>query len=269
MFVPTTPEDAADKNFYQTDERTTKKLEAKMRRYFDKVVVCVDQLAVLEQRLKITERWHREHPEFKEVENNIRLQDYRKAVDHLEALVVSHLFKLTKMNHSGTGYKLRTLIAKGLKTRSKAIQAAIAKLNDICATLFPERPALDTAQVLDYVFLAEFDLLRDSRNKIGDKQWAQPAERDATNAYFKLKRSKEEIQRLNVEIKRLWYYMRDEEEYLDRLYTGLKGSKLGLAKEVERRRVRFVSVNNVHRARLASIEMLPGYSGDMIFSSLK
>jgi hypothetical protein len=50
------------------------------------------------------------------------------------------------------------------------------------------------------VSLAEFDLLRDTRQDIRQFPWAQPLNREAMNLSFGIKRAKEEILRLNVEI---------------------------------------------------------------------
>ena len=58
--------------------------------------------------------------------------------------------------------------------------------------------------------LAEFDLLRNARLDIRRLPWTQPHHREAMNLYFGIKRAKEEIMRLNVEIRRLITFMIDE-----------------------------------------------------------
>jgi hypothetical protein len=58
--------------------------------------------------------------------------------------------------------------------------------------------------------LAELDLLRDTRHDIRTQPWAQPLRREARVLYFGIKRAKEEIRHLNVEIRRLLTYMHDK-----------------------------------------------------------
>jgi hypothetical protein len=80
--------------------------------------------------------------------------------------------------------------------------------------LNPLRPPLSWDEAVEYVFLSDFDLLRDTRQDIRKRPWATPAGHLAMDDYFKLLRAKEEILRLNIEIPRLATYMRDEEAYL-------------------------------------------------------
>ncbi|KAF8887919.1 hypothetical protein CPB85DRAFT_1441634 [Mucidula mucida] len=62
-------------------------------------------------------------------------REYCLALDELEQLIVSHIFELTKMNMSGTGYKLRKHIAKALQARLKAVRAALTWFNAATACL--------------------------------------------------------------------------------------------------------------------------------------
>ena len=65
--------------------------------------------------------------------------------------------------------------------------------------LNPPCPTLDWDQVVEYTFLADFDLLRDTRQDIRSRPWATPAARLAMDSYFKVLHAAEEIERLNVE----------------------------------------------------------------------
>jgi hypothetical protein len=58
--------------------------------------------------------------------------------------------------------------------------------------------------------LADFDLLRDMRNNILTESWTKPEVREAMVLHFRLKRAREEVHRLNVEIRRQCTYMQDE-----------------------------------------------------------
>jgi hypothetical protein len=93
-----------------------------------------------------------------------------------------------------TAYKLRTQIAKALKTRSGAIRTALDTYNRLAKTLDPPRPSLDFKEVLDYSSLAEFDLLRDTRGTVQTRVWAQPAYRAAMGLHFKRECARREIE---------------------------------------------------------------------------
>jgi len=89
-------------------------------------------------KIPVSERWNETTPEYQEYEKLDLKLKYKTAIDELERLVVMRLFELTKMNASGTGYRLRRYISKALKRRSAAVRSAIARYNTIAAQL--ERP---------------------------------------------------------------------------------------------------------------------------------
>ena len=163
----------------------------------------------LEKQLGVVDRWEPGSSEFQRYQEEAQLQDYRVALDELERLVVQRLFELSKLGMSGTGthflvhkthllifhtgYKLRTHIGKALQRRSEAIRNALARYNAQAAKLKPPRPPLTWKEIVDYSFLAEFDLLRQSRFDIRQANWAQPIHREAMVKHFKLLRAREEI----------------------------------------------------------------------------
>ena len=107
------------------------------------------------------------------------------------------------------GYKLREKISKALRTRSGAIKTALQQYNDAAAKLNPPRDPLTWSTVLEAATVADFDLLRDTRTDIRSLPWTEPSRREATTYYFGIKRAREEIVRLNVEITRLLTFMFD------------------------------------------------------------
>ena len=107
------------------------------------------------------------------------------------------------------GYKLREKISKALRTRSGAIKTALQQYNDAAAKLNPPREPLTWSTVLKAATIADFDLLRDTRTDIRSLLWTEPSRREATTYYFGIKRAREEIVRLNVEITRLLTFMFD------------------------------------------------------------
>jgi hypothetical protein len=57
----------------------------------------------MERQLEIPVRWTPDCEEWKSTQQLLDLRSYNRALDHLEGLIVSRLFELTKMNMSGTG----------------------------------------------------------------------------------------------------------------------------------------------------------------------
>ena len=68
--------------------------------------------------------------------------------------------------------------------------------------------------MVEYAFLADFDLLSDTREDVRQCPWARPAARALMDQYFKIERAHEEIIRLDVEIRRFVTHIRDEEHFL-------------------------------------------------------
>ncbi|KAJ7192978.1 hypothetical protein GGX14DRAFT_305903, partial [Mycena pura] len=160
----------------------------------------------IERRMLIQERWTSEGNDWKDAAELTSNRRYRRAVDNLEFLVLKRLFELTKMNKSGLG-KLRRHIAKALQVRSKAIRAALARYNSAAAALQPPQISMSWADVIDYAFLAHFDILRDPEGSAALRAWSDPLARALMDGHFKIQRAKEEIKRLNIEIRRFVTYM--------------------------------------------------------------
>jgi hypothetical protein len=109
-----------------------------------------------------------------------------------------------------TGYKLRDKIGKALKARTKAIRHALEAYNMAVVELNPSHESLTWTQLMDMTTLANFDLLHDSHQDIHQLLWTQPSRREAMNLYFGIKRTREEIDQLNVEIQCLITFMIDD-----------------------------------------------------------
>jgi hypothetical protein len=152
-----------------------------------------------------------------------------------------------------------------LKSRSTAIRTAVAKYNIAAANLTPVRQELTWEEVVEYAFLADFDLLRDARQDIRSRPWATPAARQAMDGYFKLLRAEEEITRLNIEIRRFLTFMRDEDTFLS-----TKQKEIGLTDPVLAYQI-YMQCNDVNRftprhlKTLNKVLQLPGFSGNMSF----
>lgn len=162
-----------------------------------------------------------------------------------------------------SGYKLRKHIGKALQVRSAAIRTALDKYNTAARALSPPRPALSWEEVVEYAFLADFDLLRDARQDISQRPWSTPSGRLTMDTHFKMRRAHEEIQRLNIEIRRLATYLHDESRYLIECEKQLQSLHPGLAHQVAlhcKIRARF---SGHHYHRLHEISMLEGFTGSI------
>ncbi|KAF7975664.1 hypothetical protein HWV62_8751 [Athelia sp. TMB] len=237
------------------------KLQRNQSTTYNRVVRAEDNVSTIEINLGITESWTASSPDYIRIKEYITNRKYLRAVDSLEALVVQRLFELTKMNHSGTAYKQRTLIAKALRTRSRAIGTALANYNRLAKTLDPPREDLDFQEVLLYSSLAEFDLLRDTRNTVQTRVWAQPKYRAAMACHFKVRCAHNELKRANAEITRLRTFMRDEAALYHSVITQLRTTNPGLSVVLAHRWDLRAAVNCVHKRRLDDTADLKGYTG--------
>ncbi|KAF9037083.1 hypothetical protein BJ165DRAFT_1353764, partial [Panaeolus papilionaceus] len=217
----------------------------------------------LERKLEIKVRWKQRDPEWKAAEKLVKQRKYQRALDSLEGLVVSRMFELSKMNMSGTGYKLRKHIGNALKTRSQAIRNALERYNAAASALNPPKPHLAWDSVVEYAFLADFDLLSETRSDIRERAWAKAASRALLDQYFKIKRAREEIQRLNVEIPRLVTFIRDEEALLLGKEKELLPHKPALAHQIRQKRLALEQLNDVHLRKLQKLSLLPGFTGSI------
>ena len=101
----------------------------------------------------------------------------------------------------------------------------------------PPAIQLHKEDVFGYTFIGEFDFLRYSysRADITQKPWANPANRQIASKYFKILRAREEIQRVNVEVRRLQTWIRDENANLRVAVEQLKENDSELAYDIESR----------------------------------
>lgn len=172
------------------------------------------------------------------------------------------------------GYKMRKHIAKALQARSKAVKSAIDRYNAAAITLDPPMPPLTWEQVVEYAFLADFDILRDTRAEIQARPWTRPAYRLAMDRYFKILRAREEIKRLNVEIPRVVTWIRDENRELRKKALELWAADGKSEEEVERDRGMAVQVrmyrmrrgrfDDAHMRRFWALAKTPGFTGSVM-----
>ncbi|KAF7330728.1 hypothetical protein MSAN_02445400 [Mycena sanguinolenta] len=161
----------------------------------------MEQVQDLETKLNVSQQWTSDSPEWASMVKVIKDFRYQEALDQIEKIIVERLFEMTKIHQSGTGYKMQKHIAKALQAWSKAIKHAIDRYNSVALDMDPPMPTLSWDEVVNYGFLADFDILRDTRDSICSRPWTRPSYWVAMDNYFKILRAREEIKRLNIEIK--------------------------------------------------------------------
>ena len=118
--------------------------------------------------------------------------------------------------------------------------------------------------MVEYAFLADFDLLRDSRQDVCDRPWTKPASHVVIDHYFKLERAREEIQCLNVEIARVVTYIQDEDKFLCSKEADIMLVSPGLARQVKIHRMERGHFNAQHMEHFGKLASLPGFSGSIV-----
>lgn len=157
---------------------------------------------------------------------------------------------------------MRTKIGDGLKNRVGAVCNALQAYNTAASQLNPPRDPLTWASIMHMAELAEFDLLKDTRQRTSDKPWAKQDVREAIRLHLKIKRSREEIDRLNVEIKCLITFMRDEyEDYQIAIESGDDTVDPLLRGELVERSQYRDKISQQLVKRLIQVSKLSGFSG--------
>ncbi|KAG6875477.1 hypothetical protein C0993_009033 [Termitomyces sp. T159_Od127] len=260
MQTPTDYHFIAPEQSYAINLSQTRKTDTARRQLNDRHGTLLIEILDLEQRMNITSRWTQSHTEYKMTAEYIANRKYEKALDHLQTLVIKRLFELHKLNLSQTGYRMRTHIAKSLQTRSKTIRAAITRYNNLAIPL--GKPTLDWTKVSHYAFLDDFYILRHSRNGINQKPWADPVIRETMRKFQRLQRAKEEINRCNIEIRRLHTSIVDEHHEFDEIMKKMGESPDPLNIEVHEFIDRRRAVNRMLLARIWDTYALQGFTGN-------
>ncbi|KIK13717.1 hypothetical protein PISMIDRAFT_118360, partial [Pisolithus microcarpus 441] len=208
--------------------------------------------AHIQGQLSLESPWKVGGEEYAHYREEAMLGKYCKALGELEQLVVMCLFELSKLAMSG--YKLCQQISKGLQQRSEAIWKVITWYNVQAGRLDPPCSPILWKDIAQYSFLGEFDLLQHVHDDVRERMWAKLAVHEAMTKFFKLCRAKEEITRLNVEIRRLRTAIHDEEQEVSQTIANLCHSDPLLALEFECRHQPHTVANAVHIHHLDHLE---------------
>ncbi|KAI1781971.1 hypothetical protein LXA43DRAFT_907171 [Ganoderma leucocontextum] len=242
-------------------EQDLKQLRTRAKAAFTRWETAQERVLIIEDELKLSveERWVPKSKDYEDALSELTQRQYRLALDNLERLIVQRLFELTKLGMSG--YKLREKIGKALKARAEAIKTALNEYNRCAARL--KRPALSWNEVMDMITLAEFDLLRETREDIRQFPWAQRINRQAMNLYYNVLRAREEIERLDVEIPRTFTALLDRHYDYQCAIASARSSDPGLAHELHMRWVYEDRISARITARLYETSQLEDFSGKL------
>jgi hypothetical protein len=159
------------------------------------------------------------------------------------------------------GYRLRKSLAKALKRRSTALNAALKRYNDEAAALIPPKSILTFRDITSYQFLSEVSILRESRDDIRSRPWAIPEVRHGMNISFKLTRAKEELQRLDQESMRLKRWIVDQFAERIAVIQRIVAQDRVFAMELQERHLKQLGRDAVCLTWLLRMEGLVGFTG--------
>ncbi|KAG2124824.1 hypothetical protein DEU56DRAFT_873221 [Suillus clintonianus] len=195
----------------------------------------------LNHRHGISKRWMLSDPHYEQALEYSGQRRFIRVVEELEALVIQHLFELSKANLSST---------------------ALDRYNKLAPLQVLPRPILEYTEVVGYAALGEFMLLKYSRHDLLAKLWAIPQNREMAVKFFKVLCAHKEIPCLNIEIGRLHAWMEFEDKSIVSAIAALndQASPL-LVSELQSQHAARRLVNNIHHTRLQKVCLLDGYTG--------
>lgn len=117
--------------------------------------------------------------------------------------------------------------------------------------------------MVDYAFLSDFDLLQDARQDIHEKPWSSHTNRVLCNQYFKLERAREEIKRLNVEIRRVVTYINDETDFLRAKEANVTQDNPILAHQIFLYQTERGRAHGLHMERFRKLSKHSGFTGNI------
>ena len=138
---------------------------------------------------------------------------------------------------------------------------ALERYNKLAVKQSPPRPVLQYSEVLSYAALGDFDLLKHSRHHVLARPWSNTMHCQMAVKYFKLLRAHEEINWLNVEVRRLQAWVDNETTEIQRIATEISAQNPLLSTELRALFNHQQRVNNQHQLWLQRIYDLEGYSG--------
>ncbi|KDN41552.1 hypothetical protein RSAG8_07353, partial [Rhizoctonia solani AG-8 WAC10335] len=238
----------------------TSHAESQRRTVLEQLMNTQNMVQKMEMERQIT-RWTRDSPQWIEAQRLKQLRHFNKCLATLEHLVVQRVIEMGRVGLARTGYKLRQHILRSLVAGCSAIKTALAKYNQVAAEISPPAPMLTWEKIADASVLADVHILEGSRRGVLKKPWAQSQNRRCVEEYHRLLRAHEEIERLNIEIKRLATAIADEKTTLTNLIKNCEPEDTGNNWLLQHYAERRLAVNTLIGHQLELIRKLPGYTG--------
>ncbi|KAG9089237.1 hypothetical protein FS749_001499 [Ceratobasidium sp. UAMH 11750] len=238
---------------------TANRIEARARSTMKQLLTLQQAVADFEEKHNISTPWTRDMEEWKDAEAIRRNRDFQRCIDDLERLSVQRIFELSRAGLRGLGYKLRMHIMQAVSSRSAALKSALERYNTAAVKIGLQPMLWETLTKVEA--LADFDLLRGSRTGVLEQEWALPGNRRAAEEYQRIQRAKEEIMRLNVEVRRVHTAVTDERHTLPELAKQVPTSSPQLQWAVNRYVERRLSVNERIMRNLRTLMCSKEYTG--------
>ena len=125
----------------------------------------------------------------------------------------------------------------------------------------PDVPSLSWEQISEFAFIGEFNLLCIGRSDIPSEKWAQAAYQEASTKHFKLCCTREELDRLNMEICRLWTFIQEETKHTEEVIEQLPMDDPLLAAELHHQWILRSAINGLHLQQLKRLQHEPYDTG--------
>ncbi|KAG9081176.1 hypothetical protein FRC06_005751 [Ceratobasidium sp. 370] len=237
----------------------TNRIEARARWTMNQIFTLRQAVTDFEEKHDILIPWTREMKEWVDADDIQRNRDVQRCIDDLERLSVQHIFEMSRAGIRGLGYKMRMHIMQAINNRSAALKSALKRYNDAASKVGLQAILWETLTSIS--MLADFDLLRGSRTGILEEEWAWPSNRRAAEEYQHIMCAKEEILRLNVEVRCVHTAISDERQMLPEIIEQIAATspepQWAVNHYVERR----LKVNNNIMHELNILMRLKQYTG--------
>ncbi|KAG8796450.1 hypothetical protein FRC12_022932 [Ceratobasidium sp. 428] len=246
------------------DTLLTNHLESRRRTALEQLVTVQEAVAQLEDSHGIAHRWTPESESWKNAVELRRKRRYQACIDDLERLMVLRHCETAKAGLAGTGYKQRTNIARGLVARCAAVKSALTRFNEAAVEFLGQQARqLTWDDVVKASTLDDLQLLRESRQQVLNQQWARPEVRQCVDQWHRSERAREEITRLNIEVRRVYTSISDEAVSLPAAVCRIQADNPSLGWAVERYVSRRLKVNQLVVEQLNILAKFPGFTGSL------
>lgn len=122
-------------------------------------------------------------------------------------------------------------------------------------------------QVVEYAFLADFNLLLDCWQDVWEQPWAKPAARLAMDCYFKMERAQKEIQWLNIKIKHVVMHMCNEEDFLLAKEADIRNKDAVLTFQIQCYHEEHTQFYEVHHQHFRKLAQNPHFTGSIVLGT--